>query len=339
MKFVTFQHSENVSRPGLVVGDQVLDLELAFLAEEQAAGRPTEPHVLEKRYGRGMLGIIERQDSVLPVVRAWEARAKAGELPASVNGEALLHPYGSKLLLAPIPNPPSTRDGYAFRQHVMTARRNRGLEMIPEFDEFPVFYFTNHHAVVGSGPVKVRKRHLEKLDFELEVAVVLGRGGSDWTIAQADEAIFGLCIMNDWSARVLQMDEMKLSLGPAKGKDFATGLGPVLVTLEELADVTTKTEKGLQFDLRMQCWVNGVQLSDGNVNQMNWTFAQILERASYGVEMFPGEVIGSGTVGTGCLLELNGSGITKNQWLQLGDEVVMEIDRLGRLVNTVVGGN
>jgi fumarylacetoacetate (FAA) hydrolase len=112
----------------------------------------------------------------------------------------------------------------------------------------------------------------------------------------------------------------------------------VLVTLDELADVTTKTEKGLQFDLRMQCWVNGVQLSDGNVSQMNWTFAQILERASYGVEMFPGEVIGSGTVGTGCLLELNGSGITKNQWLQLGDEVVMEIDRLGRLVNTVVGG-
>jgi fumarylacetoacetate (FAA) hydrolase len=339
MKFVTFQHSETVSRPGIVVGDQVLDLELAFLAEEQAAGRATEPHVLEKRYGRGMLGIIENQDTVLPVVRAWEARAKAGDLPATVNGEALLHPYGAKLLLSPIPNPPSTRDGYAFRQHVMTARRNRGLEMIPEFDEFPVFYFTNHHAVVGSGPVKVRKRHLEKLDFELEVAVVLGRGGSDWTLQQADDAIFGLCIMNDWSARVLQMDEMKLSLGPAKGKDFATGLGPVLVTLDELADVTTKTEKGLQFDLRMQCWVNGVQLSDGNVNQMNWTFAQILERASYGVEMFPGEVIGSGTVGTGCLLELNGSGITKNQWLQLGDEVVMEIDRLGRLVNTVVGGN
>jgi fumarylacetoacetate (FAA) hydrolase len=338
MKFVTFQHSANVPRPGLVVGDQVLDLSLAFLAEEQAAGRSTEPHELEQRYGRGMLGIIERQDSVLPVVRAWEARAKAGDLPASVNGEALLHAYGSKLLLAPIPNPPSTRDGYAFRQHVMTARRNRGLEMIPEFDEFPVFYFTNHHAVVGSGPVKVRKRHLEKLDFELEVAVVLGRGGSDWSIEDADKAIFGLCIMNDWSARVLQMDEMKLSLGPAKGKDFATGLGPVLVTLDELADVTTKTEKGLQFDLRMQCWVNGVQLSDGNVSQMNWTFAQILERASYGVDMFPGEVIGSGTVGTGCLLELNGSGITKNQWLQLGDEVVMEIDRLGRLVNTVVGG-
>jgi fumarylacetoacetate (FAA) hydrolase len=338
MKFVTFQHSENVSRPGLVVGDQVLDLELAFHAEEEKAGRSTEAHVLEKRYGRGMLGIIENQDAVLPIVRAWEARAKAGDLPATVRGEALLHTYGAKLLLSPIPNPPSTRDGYAFRQHVMTARRNRGLEMIPEFDEFPVFYFTNHHAVVGSGPVKVRKRHLEKLDFELEVAVVLGRGGSDWTLQQADEAIFGLCIMNDWSARVLQMDEMKLSLGPAKGKDFATGLGPVLVTLDELADVTTKTEKGLQFDLRMQCWVNGIQLSDGNVNQMNWTFAQILERASYGVEMFPGEVIGSGTVGTGCLLELNGSGITKNQWLQLGDEVVMEIDRLGRLVNTVVGG-
>ena len=132
---------------------------------------------------------------------------------------------------------------------------------------------------------------------------------------------------------------MKLSLGPAKGKDFATGLGPMLVTLDELADVTTKTDKGLVFDLQMKCWVNGVQLSEGNVNQMNWTFAQILERVSYGVNVVPGEVIGSGTVGTGCLLELNGSGITKNQWLQLGDKVDMEITRLGRLENTIVGGN
>ena len=339
MKFVTFQHSANVSRPGLVVGDQVLDLELAFREEERKAGRSTEAHVLEQRYGRGMLGIIQHQDAVLPVVRAWEARVKTGDVPATVDGEALLHAYGTKLLLSPIPNPPSTRDGYAFRQHVQTARKNRGLDMIPEFDEFPVFYFTNHHAVVGSGPVSVRKRHLEKLDFELEVAVVIGRAGHDWTIEEADSAIFGLCIMNDWSARVLQMDEMKLSLGPAKGKDFATGLGPVLVTLDELADVTTKTEKGLVFDLGMKCWVNGIQLSDGNVNQMNWTFGQILERVSYGVNVVPGEVIGSGTVGTGCLLELNGSGITKNQWLQLGDKVEMEIDRLGRLENTIVGGH
>ena len=339
MKFVTFQYSSSEARPGLVVGDKVLDLALAFREEETKAGRSTEPHVLEARYGRGVLGIVQNQDAVMPVVKAWETRMKAGDVPATVNGEALVHTYGEKAFLSPIPNPPSTRDGYAFRQHVQTARKNRGLEMIPEFDEFPVFYFTNHHAIVGSGPVKVRARHLEKLDFELEAAIVVGRAGSDWTIEEADKAIFGLCIMNDWSARVLQMDEMKLSLGPAKGKDFATGLGPMLVTLDELADVTTKTDKGLVFDLQMKCWVNGVQLSEGNVNQMNWTFAQILERVSYGVNVVPGEVIGSGTVGTGCLLELNGSGITKNQWLQLGDKVDMEITRLGRLENTIVGGN
>lgn len=338
MKFVTFQYSPTESRPGLVVGTVVIDLSLAFFEEELRSGRPTDAHILAHKYGNGVLGIIERQDLVLPIVRAWEARAKAGELPAAVNGEALTHAYGEKVFLSPIPCPPSTRDGYAFRQHVQTARKNRGLDMIPEFDEFPVFYFTNHHAIVGSGPVSVRKRHLEKLDFELEAAVVIGRAGHDWTIDEADKAIFGLCIMNDWSARVLQMDEMKLSLGPAKGKDFATGLGPMLVTLDELAGITTQTPKGQVFDLQMKAWVNGVQLSEGNVKDMTWTFAQILERVSYGVNVIPGEVIGSGTVGTGCLLELNGSGITKNQWLQLGDEVVMEIDGLGRLVNTIVGG-
>jgi fumarylacetoacetate (FAA) hydrolase len=129
---------------------------------------------------------------------------------------------------------------------------------------------------------------------------------------------------------------MKLSLGPAKGKDFATAIGPWLVTLDELADKTTKTPNGNVYDLAMKAWVNGVQVSDGNVAQMNWTFAQILERASYGVDLYPGDVIGSGTVGTGCFLELNGSGITKNQWLQLGDVVALEIERLGRLENRPV---
>jgi fumarylacetoacetate (FAA) hydrolase len=228
------------------------------------------------------------------------------------------------------------RDGYAFRQHVETARRNRGLGMIPEFDQFPVFYFTNHQAVIGPGPLHVKPRHLERLDFELEAAIVVGREGRDLTAENADDVIFGMTIMNDFSARVLQMQEMLMSLGPAKGKDFATGLGPYLATMDELTAQTVKTPKGNAFDLGMRAFVNGEKVSQGNVKDMTWTFAQILERASYGVTLFPGDVIGSGTCGTGCFLELNGSKITNDQWLKPGDVVALEIDHLGRLENNVV---
>jgi fumarylacetoacetate (FAA) hydrolase len=143
-------------------------------------------------------------------------------------------------------------------------------------------------------------------------------------------------IMNDWSARAVQMEEMKLSLGPAKGKDFATGLGPVLVTRDELEDRRIPGPRGDRYDLAMTASVNGRQLSSGNLRDMHWTFAELLERISDGVTVFPGDVIGSGTVGTGCLLELNGSKITDNQWLQPGDQVSLAIERLGVLENTIV---
>jgi fumarylacetoacetate (FAA) hydrolase len=144
--------------------------------------------------------------------------------------------------------------------------------------------------------------------------------------------------MNDWSARTLQMEEMKLNLGPAKGKDFATSLGPWLVTRDELLQSgrLKKTPRGEVLDASMKAFLNGKQHSEGNVNQMDWTFAQIIERASYGVTLYPGDVIGSGTVGTGCFLELNGSKITDNLWIKPGDEVVLEVDGLGRLENTIV---
>ena len=195
------------------------------------------------------------------------------------------------------------RDGYAFRQHVEAARRNRGLEMIPEFDEIPIFYFTNHQAVFGPGDVHVQDLHCQQLDFELECAVVIGKKGRNIKASEADAYIAGLMVMNDWSARVLQMQEMKLNLGPAKGKDFATTLGPWLVTRDELADVTTSTPVGNHYDLAMKCVINGKDVSTGNVKDMSWTFAQIIERASYGVTLYPGDVIGSGTCGTGCFLE------------------------------------
>jgi len=239
-------------------------------------------------------------------------------------------------LLSPIPRPPSMRDAYAFRQHVETSRRNRGVPMIPEFDQFPVFYFTNHQAVFGPGTVSVLPRHLERLDFELECAMVVGKGGKNISADRADEHVAGLMIMNDLSARGLQMEEMKLSLGPAKGKDFATVLGPWLVTVDELEDVRKTGKDGDRYALGMSSTVNGEQVSKDNLANISWTFAQILERVSYGVQLYPGEVIGSGTCGTGCFLELNGSGITKNQWLNPGDRVVLAIDRLGSLETEIV---
>jgi len=328
MKLVTYKAAQGDSHPksGLLVGeslDVIIDLDAAI----RHLGRLSDVR------SETVLGIVESGAAGLKAAQTVLSAHAEGKLPASV----LVKAGPSVTLLAPIPRPPSMRDGYAFRQHVETARKNRGLEMIPEFDEFPVFYFTNHQAVVGPGPVKVMPRHLEKLDFELEAAIVVGKEARDVTAANADEVIFGLTIMNDFSARVLQMDEMKLSLGPAKGKDFATGLGPWLVTMDELTSVTKKTDKGLHFDLGMRAFVNGTQVSTGNVKDMTWTFAQILERASYGVTLYPGDVIGSGTCGTGCFLELNGSKITKDQWLRAGDVVALEIDKLGRLENTIVG--
>jgi fumarylacetoacetate (FAA) hydrolase len=330
MKLVTFE-AMGEERGGILVGDDVIDLASAFGWLEKDRGRASSPEHVAERYGRGVLGFVQHAKDARHAADAIVERYEADALPAT-----LARPLADVVLRAPIPRPPSMRDGYAFRQHVETARRNRGLEMIPEFDQFPVFYFTNADGVVGPGDLRVQRRHLDRLDFELEAAVVLGQSGKNVPASRADELIFGLTIMNDFSARALQMDEMKLSLGPAKGKDFATGLGPYLVTIDELAHRATRSDRGTTWDLEMRAFVNCVQVSTGNVKDMNWTFAQILERASYGVALRPGDVIGSGTCGTGCFLELNGSKITKDQWLKPGDVIALEIDGLGRLENRVV---
>jgi fumarylacetoacetate (FAA) hydrolase len=252
-------------------------------------------------------------------------------------------PAEGETLLAPVPFPSSCRDGYAFRQHVEAARRNRGVGMIPEFDQYPIFYFTNHHSIQGPGPVTCMPDHFEKLDFELEAAIVICKAGRNIKAEEADGYIGGLMIMNDFSARRLQMEEMLLNLGPAKGKDFSTVIGPWLVTLDELApfEVPAKPgHTGKNWNLPMTCRINGKQVSAGNLGDMDWTFSEIIERASYGVNLFPGDVIGSGTVGTGCFLELNGTGKLNDpnfveQWLLEGDEVECEIAQLGLLKNTI----
>src|SRR6187551_3600992 len=218
-------------------------------------------------------------DDVMPMAKAVEQRIKEG-LVRNVMGV----PFDESEILAPVPHPTSCRDGYAFRQHVASARRNRKVDMIPEFDQYPIFYFTNHNSIQGPGDIVCMPDHFQKLDFELEAAIVICKPGRNIKAADADEYIGGLMIMNDMSARRLQMEEMLLNLGPAKGKDFSTVIGPMLVTPDELEAYKIPAKNnhtGNNYNLKMTCKVNGIQVSEGNMGDMDWTFAEIIERCAY----------------------------------------------------------
>lgn len=285
-----------------------------------------------------MAHLLNNWETLAETARATEADIKSGKNP--VAGIS----YSDATILAPVPHPTSCRDGYAFRQHVASARRNRKVDMIPEFDQYPIFYFTNHNAIQGPGEIPCMPDHFQKLDFELEASVVLCKKGRNVKAAEADNYIAGYMIMNDMSARTLQMEEMLLNLGPAKGKDFSTVIGPMLVTPDELEQYKVPAKEGHtgnSYNLTMICRVNGVEVSRGSMGDMDWTFAEIIERCAYGADILPGDVIGSGTVGTGCFLELNGTGLLndpdyKVQWLQPGDVVEMEIEGLGLLSNIII---
>src|SRR5690606_20422866 len=175
-----------------------------------------------------MSEFLKNWDSVFPL--AQSLNKKLAEGTKTHDGVA----FDEAAILAPVPHPTSCRDGYAFRQHVASARKNRRVEMIPEFDQFPIFYFPNHQSVSGPGDIVCMPDHFYKLDFELEASIVICKPGRNIKAADADEYIGGYMIMNDMSARGLQMEEMKLNLGPAKGKDFSTVIGPMLVTPDEL---------------------------------------------------------------------------------------------------------
>jgi fumarylacetoacetate (FAA) hydrolase len=220
------------------------------------------------------------------------------------------HALDDVRLRAPIPRPPSVRDFYAFERHVQTARAQRGLEMAPDWYRIPVFYFSNPAAITGPEDEIGFPPESAAWDYELEVAAVVG----------GDGRIAGFTVLNDWSARDLQKMEMAVGLGPAKGKDFATSLGPVLVTPDELGDLR----------LEMVARVNGEERSRGNLGDMHWSWEQLLEHAARNTALIAGDVLGSGTVGTGCILE-HGDG----RWLQPGDAVELEIERIGVLRNAV----
>ncbi len=317
MKFITYLENQT-EQVGLIVNQQYYCLSR-----------------INNQLPKTVINILADWDACFPILRQIER-----EICNGFYKEFILK---SPQLLAPIPHPPSFRDAYAFRQHVETSRRNRGLDMIEEFDQFPVFYFSNHQAIQGEGTIYVMPEHLNQLDFELEIAIVIKKEGINIKANQADEYIGGFMILNDFSARALQMQEMKLNLGPAKGKDFATAMGPFLLTPDELKPYLIKPKDGHIgncYDLKMTCKINDNQVSEGNLKDMHWTFAELIERISYGVKLYPGDIIGSGTVGTGCLLEINGTNKRKDpnyqpKWLKIDDKIDLEIDQLGKLSNLI----
>ena len=223
------------------------------------------------------------------------------------------------------------RDFYAFEQHVKTCRAQRGLDMVPQWYEIPVFYFSNPNSVIGHADDVVYPVGTAELDFELELAVVIGKEGIN--LPDDDRAmdyIAGFTIYNDWSARDWQRQEMAVGLGPSKGKDFANALGPEVVALERLKD---RYQNG-RLHVEMKASVNGRVIAQGNGGSMYWTWPQLVAHASRNCRLMPGDVLGSGTVGGGCILELTPERV--GGWLQVGDIVELEVEGLGVLGNRIV---
>jgi len=230
-----------------------------------------------------------------------------------------------------IPEVRSIRDFYAFEQHVSTCCKHRGQEVPKEWYLAPAFYFSNPAAVVKSGDVVYPPERCEALDYELELACVIGRPARDLRPNDhALEYVAGFTVMNDWSARDLQRLEMAVGLGPSKSKDFATSLGPHLTPFAQLRD----HYRDGRLHLEMTAKVNGRLLSRGNAGSMHWSWPELLAHASRDATLLPGDVLGSGTVGTGCILELTPEAV--GGWLKCGDVVELEIEGLGTLTNRVV---
>lgn len=307
MKLVTFQAGSERPRAGLVTSHGIADLaQASYLIFPGVAALPDD-----------LLNLL-----YLEAVGLDQARSVYDVIEDSPDPPALEYFDPLKVrLYSPILRPGALLDFYTFEQHVRTCRAKRGLDVVPEWYEFPVYYNGNPRAITGYGDAILFPPNEDRRDYELEFAVIIGKKGRDIPVDKAHEYIAGYTIMNDWSARSIQARTMKVGLGPAKAKDFATSLGPCLVSADEIPDPR---------NLTMTARVNGEEWSRGNTGDSHFSFEQMIAFASEGVTLYPGDVLGSGTVGTGCGLELD-------RFLQPGDEVELEIERIGILRNTVAG--
>lgn len=345
MKLVTFRLPDQTTSAGVVHDERVIALDYPTVLEllRDSDGLEKARHALERARNENT-----REGVTQEVYHSQQPLL--GMMPHvrhhTISDEYMLHEL---VLLAPIPDPPSVRDFYAFEQHVKAARAKRNAEMIPEWYEIPTFYFTNNSEIYGHDEPVPYPVGSNELDIELEIACVIGREGKDIPVEEAADYIAGYTIMNDWSARDFQRKDMKLNLGPGKGKDFATSLGPWLVTPDELISRRTGgsgstlvspgeannagSAASERYDMTMLARVNGKEISRGNFNQIYYSFPQMIAYASRNARLRVGDVLGSGTVGTGCLLEL---GTEVHPWLQRGDTIELEIEGIGVLRNRIV---
>lgn len=334
MKWVTYLDPEQrQQRAGFICRQYIVDLEW-MLKKGQPDPTPvffpwhsSDIAVKSKSVPHRLLDYL-REGSWQQNIEQWSSALEGwGEKQwERARRERGVYPMNQVQLSAPLPVPSSFRDFYAFEQHVQTARARRGLEMIEEWYQLPVFYFSNHQAISGPQEEVQFPINSKKWDFELEVGIVIGKEGRNIPRHEAFNHVFGLTILNDWSARDLQTKEMKVGLGPAKGKDFATSIGPYICTKEEWLEHVD----GEHIDLEMEAYLNGKQVSSGNLKDLYWTIPQVIEHASRDCVLYPGDLIGTGTVGTGCLLEQD-----QPQWLQSGDVVQLKIETLGVLENRI----
>jgi 2-keto-4-pentenoate hydratase/2-oxohepta-3-ene-1,7-dioic acid hydratase in catechol pathway len=274
---------------------------------------------LDKRLPGAMLELIEGWDSYKPLIE--KNIGSAGSLCAMEDAEHL----------PPLPNPRSFRDFMGFEEHIATVRKKAGRKVADEYYQMPVFYFSNHQALRGSGQPVAAQPDTEQWDFEFELGFIIGKQGIDIPASRAMEYIFGYTILNDWSARDIQIKEQKVGLGPAKGKDYATSIGPVIVTRDEMDAYLCKDDP-LRHDLATKLTLNGRALRENNIKTIFYPFSSMIERASKNVPLFPGDLFASGTIGGGTLLEYPNDEVP---FLKSGDTILMEVQGIGVLKNIV----
>jgi len=326
MKFVTYKSKDNEQNKfGYIENDNIIDITEAKKWLNDSMGNQnylTIPNSLQES--------LSNWDTYFNLIQGMKCELESIDIE-ELKAKKLSSELNEVRWLPPVTHPQSFRDFYAFEQHVKAARKLRGLEMHPDWFRLPIFYFSNPNALYGHKENIPYPDNTIELDFELEFAIIIANGGKNIKKEEADTFIAGYTICNDWSARDLQREEMQLSLGPAKGKDFATSFGPYMVTPDELKNDLDEYGK---LHLRMTCHVNDELISDGNTNDLFHPFTTMIERASMNTNLVAGDYLGSGTVGTGCILELRPENV--GGWLKKGDVIRLKVDKLGELENTII---
>jgi len=335
MKLVTFQVQTALGRFRRVGSllraanaDYVADLGAAYAWLLTDQGHPLPGWLVDALIPHDMKLFLETGERGMDAAREAEAALKSllkntspADFPKSpASGQLLLSLDRDDVrLLTPLPVPNLYRDFFAFEQHVATGYAKRN-EQIPEaWYKMPVYCKGNHRAFIGPDDSVLWPRYTQKLDYELELACVIGRQGKNISTGEAKQYIAGYTILNDFSARDIQKDEMQCRLGPAKAKDFATAVGPCIVTPDEIGDIR---------NLKMLARINGQTVTEGNSGTSYWTFEEMIAHAAMDETLYPGDVMGSGTVGNGCALE-------HGHWLKPGDVIELEVENIGILRNTV----